>query len=193
MRQPKTETVTHKKQLWVTVSEATVAIGIKRQNLLRQARAEAPASFDEQLLRLLVYPDLIAATVDARGFDDWPISFDDYLALPEQFAYEWERAVYALNPHWIPEKKKPEVADDLYRRLTELANERRLEQDTTPELPDDLILVDVDNSYRLWQLMEATGWRFLPSQLMNEPEWLMNDLLTIAGAAGKIEKMVNSQ
>ena len=28
--------------------------------------------------------------------------------------------------------------------------------------------------------MEATGWKFLPSELMDQPEWLMDDLFTLA-------------
>lgn len=28
-------------------------------------------------------------------------------------------------------------------------------------------------------MMEATGWRWLPSQLLAEPDWLMDDLFTL--------------
>lgn len=191
MRSPKTVTVSHKKRLYVTVSEATVQIGIRRQQLALDARQNPPANIDHQLLRLLVYPDLIAAVVDNHGFDHWPITFDEYLELPEQFAYEWEQAVYRLNPHWIVRDRQPKQTDDLYQRLTQLINDRKQESDLAPELPEDVPLADYEQSYRIWLLMEATGWRFLPSQLMAEPEWLLNDLLTIASTHGKIDKMVN--
>ncbi len=190
MKLPKTITVSHKKRLYVTVGEATVQTGIRRQQLAREARANAPADFEHQLLRLLVYPDLIAATVDTAGFDSWPIPFDDYLQLPEQFAYDWEQAVYSLNPHWVLKQEKT-PPDDLYRRLTDLINERKADKETTPELPEEVNLANEAQSYRVWQLMEATGWRFLPSQLLSEPEWLLNDLLTIAGLHGKIDRLVN--
>jgi len=188
MKQPKTATISHQKRLYVTVGEATVETGIRRQQLAREARGDAPDDFERQLLRLLVYPDLIAAVVDQHGFEQWPISFDEYLNLPEQFAADWEQAVYRLNPHWVTrnEKKPP---DDLYRRLTELINERHADAKAPAELPDEIDLADEPRSWRVWQLMEATGWRFLPSQLMAEPEWLMNDLLTLAVLHGKIERM----
>lgn len=37
--------------------------------------------------------------------------------------------------------------------------------------------------------MEATGWRFLPSALLAEPDWLIEDLLTLRGEAQAIEEL----
>lgn len=54
-------------------------------------------------------PDLIAATVEAEGLPSWPLDFEDYLKLPEDLNLAWEKAVYALNPHWA---EVPEVPDE---------------------------------------------------------------------------------
>ena len=37
-----------------------------------------------------------------------------------------------------------------------------------------------DLSWRVFTWMEATNWRHLPSELMDQPEWLMDDLFTLA-------------
>ncbi|MFA5836173.1 MAG: hypothetical protein WC837_04370 [Bellilinea sp.] len=37
-----------------------------------------------------------------------------------------------------------------------------------------------DLSWRVFTWMEATGWKHLPSALMDEPDWLMDDLFTLA-------------
>lgn len=39
---------------------------------------------------------------------------------------------------------------------------------------------DVKEAWRAYTLMEATGWRFLPSQLLSEDEKLLSNVLTIA-------------
>jgi len=40
----------------------------------------------------------------------------------------------------------------------------------------------------IYQLMEATGWKFAPSTLMNEPEWLLNDLLKISSLSNRVKR-----
>ncbi len=40
---------------------------------------------------------------------------------------------------------------------------------------------DVREAWRAYTLMEATGWRFLPSQLLEEDDVLLSNVLAIAG------------
>lgn len=92
----------------LTVVRVNVERGILRAMLISQARKDhTPPDPDADLiahgrylLATQIYPSLIAATVETTGFDHWPPSFDEYLALPEELDIIWEDAVYDLNPHW---------------------------------------------------------------------------------------------
>lgn len=90
----------------ITVAPATVLIGMRRTRLQVEGRSAEESDPDRALLHLYTYPDLIAATVEAEGIP-WPISFDDFLTLPDQLAAQWENAVYELNPHWLPGGGEP--------------------------------------------------------------------------------------
>lgn len=103
----------------LTVSEATVLVGMRRTRLkLAGDKAEKERAkdggydADRHLLRATIYPDLIAATVEAQGLE-WPLEFEDFLGLPEQLWAVWEQAVYRLNPHWLPNQEQSgEKKDD---------------------------------------------------------------------------------
>lgn len=60
-----------------------------------------------------------------------------------------------------------------------------------PPLPPVIRLSDPDRSYDIWTLWRATDRRFLPSQLMNEPEGLLMDMLTLDGIYEKIKEAAN--
>lgn len=85
----------------LVVTRVDIRAGMIRTRLQLQADAEPSNDQDVQLLKRFTYPDLIAATTEASGIP-WPLSFDDYLHLPERLGLLWERAVYDLNPHWVP-------------------------------------------------------------------------------------------
>ena len=92
----------------ITLSESNAIIGMRRK-LLRE-QAHAGADFAEQLISLMLYPDVIAATVDQTGFDNWPVSREQFSTeLPEDFVNALEDAVYSLNPHWLPDSDKETV------------------------------------------------------------------------------------
>lgn len=99
----------------VTISEATVHLGMKRTRMRVAAGETTEPDIDLHILRLMTYPDLMAATIEQIGFEEWPLSFEAFCALPDVFASNWEQAVYSLNPHWLPdyasqsdeEKKEP--------------------------------------------------------------------------------------
>jgi len=53
-----------------------------------------------------------------------------------------------------------------------------------------LQLNNYDLSWRIFTWMEATGWKFLPTDLLEQPEWLMEDLFTLAS---ELEIMKNAK
>lgn len=193
--------IRHKDKLLVEVGEASVSAGLLRQNLMKDARQADGYGLDKLLLYQLTYPDVVAAVVRHSGFKTWPVSFEAWLSLPEAFVDKWTDATYQHNPHWLPPKqaldeRMRDDANELQKRLVELAKQRKqAEQESrhnvTPELPDKLLLHDLETSYKVWQRMEATGWNFPPSVLMNEPDWLINDLLTIRGQNEIVRRMID--
>lgn len=107
----RTEVVTYQDDdlvVELTVSQATILIGLTRTRLkVEQSKVEEDNP-DRRILRMVTYADLMACTVEAQGFDTWPISFDEFAELPEQLAIVWEDIVYRLNPHWLPGANAPE-------------------------------------------------------------------------------------
>lgn len=97
---PRTLTVTHKDQT-VVVGAATVRQGMERTQLRLEGRKVEESDTGLSILRLFTYPDLAAATVSATGIP-WPLTFEQFLELPDALVGQWEKAVYALNPHWLP-------------------------------------------------------------------------------------------
>ena len=83
----------------LVVSEATTMIGFRRTRYLEEAQAIEDDDPDRALLRR-AFAYLKAATVEAEGLS-WPLTFEEYLELPEALAIEWEEAVADLNPHWL--------------------------------------------------------------------------------------------
>lgn len=92
----------------LTISEATVLVGMRRVRLRVEGDKAGDTDSDMRILRMLVYPDLIAPVVEQSGFEVWPVPFEDFLNLPEEIAIKWEDAVYKLNPHWQLSSSEPE-------------------------------------------------------------------------------------
>lgn len=114
MKQTKVEFKNESVVAELTVQEATLLIGLRRTRMaqeqdivIRKALKEGPLDQDEIVLRKMLYPDFIAPVVDAVVIVNgetlaWPLSFEEFAALPEELSIEWQNAVYELNPHWIP-------------------------------------------------------------------------------------------
>ena len=184
----RTKTVEHE-GVQITVTEANVLIGVKRGRLKGEGLRAEEEDLDREIIRLYVYPDLIAATVKAEGIE-WPLDFEGFLALPDGLAAKWESAVYDLNPHWLPqplEDSKKKRVDALYQRLARWHEEGKWGGgDDLPDVhPHDLEL-----AWRTWTLMEATGWRFLPSPggLLQQSETIMDDIIAIAAVSRRIQE-----
>jgi hypothetical protein len=55
-------------------------------------------------------------------------------------------------------------------------------------------LNDLERSWKVWTLLEATGWRHLPlpGGLLDQPDWLLSDLMTITAISERARKQVQS-
>lgn len=104
----------------VSVAEATALQGMRHTILKDDMISRVSEDDDPALIYLkrIFYPALISAVVEHSGFEFWPISFEEFLKLPDSFVVEWERATYDLNPHWQPgyqpakpEEKKEPISD----------------------------------------------------------------------------------
>ena len=50
-----------------------------------------------------------------------------------------------------------------------------------------MALDDLEGAWRVWTLLEATGWRWPPDVLMRQPEALMDDLLNISFVSRRVK------
>lgn len=171
----------------ITVAQATLEMGLRRAQL----RREEPATVDRgrRIWQELTWPDLAAATVAVKGLA-WPLDDDQVWALDDDLLSEWEATVYRLNPHWV--HREPEPADGVVELLFKWQRQRKQAQsDNAPELPEMVRLYYPEESFRLLQLLEITGWKWPPDVLLRQPEALLADLLALTGLNSKIETMLN--
>lgn len=113
----KTTVVKFGETVELTVSEATAEVGVYRtiliqneydnQKAVESTERDSAAPVDLhvaslRVLRTMMYPSMIAAVVEQKGFTDWPPSFEEFKMLPEMLIVDWEVATFDLNPHWRP-------------------------------------------------------------------------------------------
>ena len=48
-----------------------------------------------------------------------------------------------------------------------------------PSPLDEVQLNNETVSMRVWKLMRFTDWRWLPDEILRQPEWLLDDLIAI--------------
>jgi hypothetical protein len=86
-------------------------------------------------------------------------------------------------------KKLTGQSDELYRRLTFW----HTQHDAGEDLPD-VQLNDLELGWRAWTLGEALGWQMLPfaGGYLEQPEALMEDILTIAALSRRVKEHVNA-
>ena len=106
----KSEIVTYDKYK-IKVVEADAETGMLRTILQEDAIAQENVAggsnpdiraVSRRILHTILYPAMIAASEPIKGFESWPISFDEYRKLPEQLVILWEEKVFGLNKHWQP-------------------------------------------------------------------------------------------
>ncbi len=91
----------------ITLSQATVLLGMRRTRVQLEGREADEPDTDRRLLRMYTYPDLVGAVVEVDGLP-WPLDFETFLGLPDSLVVLWERETYALNPHWLPSAEPAE-------------------------------------------------------------------------------------
>ena len=89
----------------LTIVRATARMGAERGHMIRTAfeEFEAHPEFEEALknLRWSIYPSLVTATTHVDGME-WPMPFEKFIELPEEFIDDWLDEIYKQNPHWVP-------------------------------------------------------------------------------------------
>jgi len=123
---PETRTLTYQDEaldVTLELGAATTLAGVRRALLQGRALAyldegAAEAGLAATARRIVVqylYPDLLAAVVEAEGLDpEMPVA--DFLALPEALTDLWQNLVYDLNPHWYPFRRPDEPEDEAEKK-----------------------------------------------------------------------------
>jgi len=52
----------------------------------------------------------------------------------------------------------------------------------------DVEIIDLEPAWHMWTRLEATGWRWPPSVLLEQPEPLFSDVLAIAATAQRVKE-----
>jgi hypothetical protein len=66
---------------------------------------------------------------------------------------------------------------------------REPEEGTVPLIPVlEGSLQDIDYAWNMYALMEAFQWQFLPSQIEQEDELTLNNIIRIAAAVRRLQK-----
>lgn len=92
----------------LTISTETVLMGMRRTRLKAEASVRQEEDPDRAFLAVVTYPDLMAVssgkiTVDQETIEvPKDLDFERFLILPGELEGQWEEAVYALNPHFLP-------------------------------------------------------------------------------------------
>ena len=90
-------------EVTITVVRASAKLGIDRYLLASKGNKENESEESEALkiLRLMLYPDLTVTTKEVTGIK-FPLTFEEFIELPEELINLWAEAVYACNPTWRP-------------------------------------------------------------------------------------------
>lgn len=95
------------------IREATTLMGMRRGQLMAEAKDERDPLV--WFARRFMYPDCLACSEgEIGGKPVSELTFDEYLALPDQITEAWLAAVYEINPHWQP--RLPEAQEQEKKR-----------------------------------------------------------------------------
>ncbi|MEM4202459.1 MAG: hypothetical protein QXS54_00170 [Candidatus Methanomethylicaceae archaeon] len=103
--------------VWLVIEQANVLMGIRRDGLIYRATQVEIEGEDEAMryARTILYPSLVACVTSSGGrfgnidFTSFPISFEDFCALPDDLRFKWQNAAMNLNPHWFGLSEENEV------------------------------------------------------------------------------------
>lgn len=89
------------------IREATTLMGMRRGQLMDDAKDDSDPLI--WFARRFMYPNCLACSDGEIGGKPMnELTFDEYLALPDQVTEAWLAAVYEVNPHWQPRLPEPE-------------------------------------------------------------------------------------
>lgn len=89
------------------VREATTLMGMRRGQLMAEAKDESDPLV--WFARRFMYPDCLACSSgEISGKPVGELTFDEFIALPDQITEAWLAAVYEVNPHWQPRLPEPQ-------------------------------------------------------------------------------------
>jgi hypothetical protein len=95
----------------LTVRASTMRIETKHAYLLEQARRQPVEDPVEAIMQYYAVPDFLACTDGTITIGDKtyavenvrePLPLAVFADLPKRLADDWNKAVYELNPHWLP-------------------------------------------------------------------------------------------
>jgi len=92
------------------IREATTLMGMRRGQLAADAKDDDPLIW---FACRFMYPDCLACSDgEIGGKPVRELTFEEFLALPDQITEAWLAAVYEVNPHWQPRlPEKPEIQE----------------------------------------------------------------------------------
>ncbi len=80
------------------------------------------------------------------------------------------------------DSRKKRISAQLWQRVnTYILSNEDSDEDREETYPD-MAINNLDLSWPVWLVWRATGRRFLPSQLLAEPQWLLDDVLALDAA-----------
>jgi len=68
-----------------------------------------------------------------------------------------------------------------------------VDNDSPGGVPEEMHLNDEVRAWRIYSMLEATGWRFLPSQLLAEDMQILDDVLALRNLRAAIESLLEEQ
>jgi hypothetical protein len=85
----------------ITVERATVRVGIQRYQLMIAAEEQNKLEPDPVLapIRLFTFPSIVASTTKVIGLP-WPMTFEEFVELPEDLVNRWNENIDKVNPQW---------------------------------------------------------------------------------------------
>lgn len=98
------------RKIVVCVSTSTGVTEMRRHRIRYEQSKLEDSDPDSRLLRVSLYPDLVATA--KVTLDDKPVelSYEDFAQMDGAFLAKWENAVIELNPHWAGAEEKKATA-----------------------------------------------------------------------------------
>lgn len=182
----------------ITVRAARVIDGIRRTCIMAEQIGEPVEAY--------LYPTCICSVDSIENRDPGKkqlsqyLTAEEFLELPEALVILWEEAAYRANPHWEPrlapqtDKERAELTahqQELDKRLI-VWHQQRGRPPVAEEGDEEWRVFDLDGAFKVWCMLQGLDWSHLPYEggLLEQPEALMNDLLTISWRKNIIGEML---